>query len=237
LREGARIFDGDDLAKQSSPLGVGTGHVLASEFIMLTDAAMDKLERTEIRSLQTCLRERDDEGNTVSSKHESLPASEQWFEAAIRADIKRAGAGDGSWRSQLLPLRYNVRFVGCHPCRPPHGHAKQQQSDAPALRHQHLEHLPAHPLHKSFKFTVQAIEEIVGLGPEDELTLPNPLDREGSPVWVIDARGGWQRETIVRGWCANVGRHAIVSRVGRSCVGCAVREARALEIAVVIRVG
>jgi hypothetical protein len=236
-RTGARIFDGDYLAKQSSPLGVGTGHVLASEFIMLTDAAMDKLERLEVRSLQTMLRERDDEGKAVARKHESSPATEKWFEAAVRADIRREGADEGSWKSQMLPLRYNVRFVGCHPCRPPHGHAKHPQPGAPALRHRHLEHLPAHPLHQSFKFSVHAIEDIIDLGPEDELSLPNPLDREGSPVWVIDARGGWQRETLVRAWCANVGRHAIVSRVGRSCLGCAVREARALEIAVVIRVG
>jgi hypothetical protein len=56
-------------------------------------------------------------------------------------------------------------------------------------------------------------------------------------VWVIDARGERGREILVRTWCARWGRHAVVARVGRTCVGCAVREARAVGVGVVIRTG
>jgi hypothetical protein len=60
---------------------------------------------------------------------------------------------------------------------------------------------------------------------------------EDYEVWVIDARGERGREILVRAWCARWGRHAVVSRAGRTCVGCAVREARAVGVGVVIRIG
>jgi hypothetical protein len=229
-RSGERILDGDELAKESSPLGIGKGHVKASEFGMLTDQSLDGMEKTAISNLRLVLRRQDSDGDAE-------------YQAALRADVVREGASQEHGMTKLLPLRYNVRFVGGHPCRPPHGHAKPHDGhdgDGPqgqqSLKHRHLEHLPAHPLHKSFKHVRRSIEECLDLGPGDELTLPNPTDKEGSPVWVIDARGGRERETVVRAWCASVGRHAIISRVGKGCLGCAVREARALEVGIVIRV-
>lgn len=47
------------------------------------------------------------------------------------------------------------------------------------------------------------------------------------------------REMLARAWCAEKGVNAIVSRKGKGCVGCAVREAGALGVGwgVVLRVG
>jgi len=47
----------------------------------------------------------------------------------------------------------------------------------------------------------------------------------------------WTRDILVRSWCAEKGRNALIARVGRTCLSCAIREAKALEISVVIRVG
>ncbi|ETN40738.1 uncharacterized protein HMPREF1541_05018 [Cyphellophora europaea CBS 101466] len=239
LRNGERILDGDDMAKESSTLGVGKGHIMASEFGMLTDHAFNGMERMEVTNLRLILK-------WLPQPQQQQPGDrDQPYEAAVSASVAREGAGEHARKHKLLPLRYSVRFVGGHPCRPPHGHAKQAKQASPQdsgdklqplAAPKHLEHLPAHPLHKSYKYSLRSIEEVIDLGPGDELTLPNPTDKEASPVWVIDARGGWQRETLVRAWCASVGRHAIVSRVGVGCIACAVREARALEIGVIIRV-
>ena len=54
---------------------------------------------------------------------------------------------------------------------------------------------------------------------------------------IVDARGSSTKETFARAWCAYVGSHAIIGRAGRTCLACCIREAQALDVAVVIRVG
>ena len=55
-------------------------------------------------------------------------------------------------------------------------------------------------------------------------------------VLVLDARGDSALEVLARSWCAKVGEHALVGRVGRTCLACCVREARGLGVRVVVRV-
>ncbi|KAF1348775.1 hypothetical protein BDV97DRAFT_192370 [Delphinella strobiligena] len=43
-------------------------------------------------------------------------------------------------------------------------------------------------------------------------------------------------ELLARAWCARVGEHALVAKVGRTCLACCVREARGLGVKIVIRV-
>jgi len=45
------------------------------------------------------------------------------------------------------------------------------------------------------------------------------------------------KDILVRAWCAEKGRNAIIARVGRTCLSCAIREAKALEVGVIVRVG
>ncbi len=278
MREGERIFDGDLLSKESSPLGTGHGKVLSREFSMVTDHILDDLPRCEVRNVELML-----------SKHvgEQGDASEE-YTASVGFQIIEGGKaiGDGNIKQLRFPLKYNVHFVGAHPCRPPHGHVGVQNPRAgkpvgssitgslerpPSMegdatlatisneetvsppsedkhpvsasshskshhaKHKHAEHLPAHPLHKTYRYTVKSIAEVFELDQHD--WLPTPIDKEGGSAWVVDARGSWEREVLVRAWCAKVGRCAIVSRVGKGCLGCAIREAKALEVGIVIRIG
>ncbi|KAF2810375.1 uncharacterized protein BDZ99DRAFT_310291 [Mytilinidion resinicola] len=97
--------------------------------------------------------------------------------------------------------------------------------------------LPAHPLHASYKYRVVSVADVLEEGFEA------PVWEEGEDgvvevgeVLVLDARGEWDLELLARAWCAERGVHAIIGRVGRSCIGCCVREARGLGVRVVVRV-
>ncbi|KAF2499408.1 hypothetical protein BU16DRAFT_578984 [Lophium mytilinum] len=97
--------------------------------------------------------------------------------------------------------------------------------------------LPAHPLHASYKYRVVSVADVLEEG------LEVPVWDEGEDgvvevgeVLVLDARGEWGLELLARAWCAERGLHAVVGRVGRSCIGCCVREARGLGVRVVVRV-
>lgn len=270
MRDSERIFDGDLLSKESSPLGTGHGRVMSREFSMVTDHILDDLgPKCEVKNVELML-------NTGSGNKEDGSAE---YTALVGFQTLEGGkgAGEGELKQLRFRLKYKVHFVGGHPCRPPHGHvgmqspqakgpgessineilAKTQASESDTTttegattprddthhshskadhpKHKHAEHLPAHPLHKSYKYMVKSMAEIIELDQNDHL--PTPIDKEAGNVWIIDARGNWEREVLVRAWCAKVGRHAIVSRVGKGCLACAVREAKGLEIGIVIRIG
>ncbi|KPI36914.1 uncharacterized protein AB675_5965 [Cyphellophora attinorum] len=234
-----RIHDVDDVARQSSTLGVGKGHVLGREFNMVTDRDLDKSTAgrvPDVINLNLVLQEKESDVQE-NAEGKSL------HQASVIADVKEgSSAAEGTAVTVHLPLKWTIRFVAQHPCRPPHGHVKAPigatlQSDSPTtLKHKHAEHLPAHILHNSFKYALKCISDVLDISGDDETLLPDPTSKDDCEVWVVDARGGWEKEVLVRAWCAYVGLHAIISRVGRGCIGCAVREARALEVSVVIRV-
>lgn len=275
-REGDRIFDGESMAKESSPLGIGKGKVLSREFNMVTDKILDDATKTDgevdVKNIELMLH-----------RVEESKADEERYYANVSFQVSQAG---GEAKQKRLSLKHGAHFISAHPCRPPHGHlghassasattpgtvemldramgnlgvetdilspvSTTSTSDTPASpaqprpasqhgtshphKHDHLSHLPAHPLHKSFKYTPKSLAEVLSLGPND--WLPTPIDKEAGHVWIVDARGSWERDVVARAWCSWVGRDAIVSRVGKGCVGCAVREAKALEVGVIIRVG
>lgn len=60
---------------------------------------------------------------------------------------------------------------------------------------------------------------------------------EQEPVWILDARCCRDKEVFARAWCAAVGVNALIGRASRTCLACCVREARAVGVGVVIRVG
>ncbi|EED15346.1 conserved hypothetical protein [Talaromyces stipitatus ATCC 10500] len=62
-------------------------------------------------------------------------------------------------------------------------------------------------------------------------------EKEMEPIWILDARSSTHdKEVFARSWCAAVGVHALIGRVGRTCLACCIREARAIGVGVVIRV-
>jgi hypothetical protein len=113
----------------------------------------------------------------------------------------------------------------------------------------------AHPLHKSYPHKVVPVVDIL----DPDFLLPfalhtsksserllalskshdsdmDAIKNDKKSVLVLDARTSSDLELLARAWCAEKGLHALISRVGRTCLGCSIREARGLGINVVIRV-
>lgn len=115
--------------------------------------------------------------------------------------------------------------------------------------------LDAHLLHKLYSYKIIPVTDIL----DPDFLLPFELHTSKSSerilalsqsdyseadtiretkkaVLVLDARTSWDLEVLARAWCAERGLHALVSRVGRTCLACSIREARGLGIHIVIRV-
>lgn len=117
------------------------------------------------------------------------------------------------------------------------------------------EPMNAHPLHSTHKYKIVPATDILDANFLLPFTMhayaspapsaPNsPLEErdegvekdDSKTVLVLDARASKDLELLARAWCAEKGLHAIVGRVGRTCLGCCVREARGVGVNVVIRV-
>ncbi|KAL1311338.1 hypothetical protein AAFC00_001514 [Neodothiora populina] len=93
---------------------------------------------------------------------------------------------------------------------------------------------PCHPLHTaSYTMEIVPAATLLSLPIEDSFQRP-----EDGRVLVLDCRGAFceQLQLLARAWCAKVGQHAVVGKVGRTCLSCCIREARALDVCVVIRI-
>ena len=226
LRETVRIGDGPQMSKQSSVLGSGDGQILASEFAMPLDNALDALGHVQVKfeAMKMPLNGNADGGN--HGKH----GSDRFLASMNFTTTTTSGT-----QALHLQLKHDVHFITAQPCRPPHGHVA---SPTEIYSDHHLgrgHHLPAHPLHITYTYELKTAADLVtDRWPEP----PNPcaLEEYHGP-WIIDVRGSREKSLLARAWCAHVGRHAIVARVGKVCLGCCVREARALEVGIIIRIG
>lgn len=284
-RERPRIFDGDKLAMESTPLGIGKGGVMSSEFRMVTDRVLDDGVASEVTV--TDIRVHLSNTNaTAASSDDVLSAWAQFYVTISDPEL--------SDRPIARQVRYGldraVYFVTAHPCRLPHGHAtfpagsgEDAHHGQPHPRHKASEHLPAHPLHKTYKFVTKTLADIINNPYVDP---PACGSAGAAEIWLVDAReapsathastvidtstaagsgsvenagavaGGHagalpgstdrpdpadtqtrSKDILVRAWCAEKGQNALISRVGRTCLSCSIREARALEIGIVVRVG
>ena len=224
LREKSRIHDGAQVSIESSPLGTGQGKVVADEFSMPGLGLAHCGSESQITVREVVLQETPP--RAVS--HAKRPIDEP-LKASVHFTMKMIGEPSTSEAS--LRLIHDVYFVTAHPCRPPHGHAvhTSPRSDVHPS-HEHGESLPSHPLHDSYKYVLKAARDLLSATP------PNHADRKEA-VWIVDATTSRGNGIFVRAWCSQVGRHAIVSRVGRTCLSCSIREAKAIEVGVIVRVG
>ncbi|CAL5869121.1 uncharacterized protein PFLUO_LOCUS3349 [Penicillium psychrofluorescens] len=233
----ARIKQGGRVAMESTPLGMGD--ITAEAFTLPKDAAKTTAT-VDLKALHMSVN-----GYRTPNSQDIMVADE----ASMSFSVSSAGLTSPSMIS--LPLRYNVRFISAHECRPPLGSpcyqnpsASPEKDQSTTSRLYHCTRLPGHPLHKSFPY------RNVPLAALANMSAPPEVSRSSSPsatrgaeslpnldVWVIDARGDRTKETFARAWCASVGCHAIIGRSGRTCVACCIREARAVDIRVVLRVG
>lgn len=292
-----RIFDGEKIAIESTPLGIGKGGIRGAEFSMITDHILDDETKPQldVKDIRVHLSTSD---ATSSSPDHPLAA---WAEFDLTLTPRLIGSSSSQPEIITKKVRYGldraVYFITAFPCRLPHGHATFAPGSADADYEQHRqppkhkshEHIPAHPLHKTYKFVTKTLSDIVDQGANmTGAEPPNPCLSHDSEVWVVDARSPvmqsshqershseahylsnfystspsttqaspslveagsevnldkavhnqlWTRDILVRSWCAEKGRNALIARVGRTCLSCAIREAKALEISVIIRVG
>lgn len=65
-------------------------------------------------------------------------------------------------------------------------------------------------------------------------SMQEPVSTHLDCVLVIEALGVSDNEVFARSWCAQTGHHAIVANIKKTCMACAIREAYASCISVVI---
>ncbi|KAJ5166104.1 uncharacterized protein N7482_004885 [Penicillium canariense] len=225
----SRIKQGGKLALESSPLGMGD--ITAEAFTLPVDQPTSESTKVNLVHLTLLVRSPCKRGITACDQA-SLSFS-------LQSDTMPSAT------TASFPLKYNVRFISAHECcRPlgvtahhedvPRPHDRQQQQQQQSAPDQgKYRRLPGHPLHRSFPYQHVSLDSL-SQRPAPQLSSAPAGHPE---VLVIDARGCRAKETFVRAWCASVGCHAVIGRAGRTCVACCVREARALEVPVVVRVG
>ncbi|KAJ6087972.1 hypothetical protein N7467_006886 [Penicillium canescens] len=231
-----RIKQGAKLAIESSPLGVGD--ITAEAFTLpVEEPESSATSNDQVKLLSLSV-------NGIGSPCDDGKAFTPADEATVSFSIDEAEGAGGS-TTVSFALKYNVRFVSAHECRVPLGVAARNY-----LGREHVEgreptkpheskwtRLPGHPLHRSYSY------KYIPLACLSNTSAPQPTrssqDAEAPPtpeIIIIDARGSRDKETFVRAWCASVGCHAIISRSGRTCVACCIRQARAVDVPVVVRV-
>ncbi|KAL3472239.1 hypothetical protein BJX99DRAFT_8611 [Aspergillus californicus] len=230
-----RIKQGKKISLKSTPLGVGD---LTSGAFSLPVDVIDCESKIEI-NLQALMF---DVKRPQQPQNKTHPLLNQ--EATM---IFSLASQKTPLRSLVFHLTYNVRFIASHECRPPGGLilycapgvAKASSAASSPTRRRHLPRLPGHPLHRSYKYEVISLEALREPPQSDSHSAAAAFKRALTwhVILVLDARGGANQETFARAWCASAGYHAIIGRVGRTCLACCIREARAVKIRVVIRVG
>jgi hypothetical protein len=65
-------------------------------------------------------------------------------------------------------------------------------------------------------------------------TTPGAAHEEVQKVLAIEALGVSDNEVFARAWCAHHGHSAIIANIKKTCMACAIREAYAACISVVI---
>ncbi|PKS12174.1 hypothetical protein jhhlp_001472 [Lomentospora prolificans] len=205
--------DVTSMAERSDPLGPLADLIPVSEYKLILpdpDDIVDtvRIERLSFQALQGRLAD----------------PGPQWYDAMIQFAI------DGvSWP---LRLAYDVSFVSAWPC-----------INGP------------HPLFFDYAYSTIKADQIVNVhdwgglyglsSPQDASppglrmahgnAYPREIDDE-ERVLVVEAFGVRDNEVLVRAWCAHWGLSAIVADVRKTCVACAIREAYAATLTVVILV-
>ncbi|KAJ5557273.1 hypothetical protein N7494_001188 [Penicillium frequentans] len=220
-----RIKQGGRLALDSTPLGMGD--ISADAFTLPVDQPATSGSAPIVRLEALILPVHTPRRRNIIKSDEASISFALEMESESKSESKAP-------TTITLPLRYNVRFISGHECRPPLGflsHHQDKRDKAETSDWSEFKRLPGHPLHRSYTYKNVSLESL----PQQPAPAANT---DGShEVIVIDARGSRNKETFVRAWCASVGSHALIGRVGRTCIACCVREARAINVQVVVRVG
>ncbi|KAF2434656.1 hypothetical protein EJ08DRAFT_605143 [Tothia fuscella] len=219
----ARIEDADAVASDSSFLaGNELKDTKPGDFTLPQDSTELRNLSIRFRSLQLDLVR---ESNLVDVTTPSFSASLRFSSGSISDSF---GLGH-----PLIKLDHLITFISAFPCTTPPAEKLQVlkgNRDAPSLGA-----LPAHPLHISQTYRTVPATTILTTTYDLAIAI-DKLSTEKS-ILIIDARGDTVLELASRAWCSSHGEHALISRVGVTCLACSVREARALAVKIVIRIG
>ncbi|KAK6526686.1 hypothetical protein TWF281_009889 [Arthrobotrys megalospora] len=128
-------------------------------------------------------------------------------------------------------LKYESSFIASYPCHPLNPAGPLELNTL--LLKSSLTRTTAHPIHRSYKFTVV---DATGL-PEHSPVRRSECESKDYFVTVINAKGvGQDLYVYAKAWCSRWGVDAVVSRSSRTCLSCAIREAYAIAVDVVIDV-
>ncbi|GAQ03854.1 hypothetical protein ALT_1175 [Aspergillus lentulus] len=239
-----RIKQGNKISVESTPLGLGS--LVSGEFTLPVDDVPEAKSPVDVKFNALTFSTKEERRN--SNQH-TMVARKATMNFSLRSEASTTTT------DVSFPLTYNVNFVTSHACRLPPGLASYQHNasldieDDKGDRSRSLSpaeafslkygRLPGHPLPSSYRYKYLALDDLPG--PEGS-SIAKVFEHAGfdltvDEVFIVDARRCAEKEALARSWCASVGYDAIIGRTGRTCLGCCIREARALAVKVVIRVG
>ncbi|GAB7344793.1 hypothetical protein MBLNU457_3256t1 [Dothideomycetes sp. NU457] len=199
---------------------------------------------------------------TASGSYELTPAPAGSVPASPTLDATPASTATCTFvsasNSRLPPLRlalrYESQFVAAWACFPRNGgHSRTGSKEVDinwglrgeVRKDKDLPARPCHALWKEYDWIIEPVAAVLSeaerIAAYVEQYLPSSdhvkddTDEE-KVVLVLDCRGAKDLEVLGRAWCASLGVNAVVGREGRTCLGCCVREARGLDVGVVLRV-
>ncbi|PYH46064.1 uncharacterized protein BP01DRAFT_356234 [Aspergillus saccharolyticus JOP 1030-1] len=232
-----RIKQGSKVSLESTPLG--PGDLTSGAFTLPLDDQSDSALKVKITFEDLIFRVK--EQYPPSAEHQMAVVDLATAHFCLSSDTTATPT------KVFFPLKYNVQFISSHECRPPGGmitHPRAQStsggngrspspSSSSSDRHRH-HRLPGHPLHCRYAYRWVHLPSLVEeFSAHDQIRSAFDLEE----TLILDARGSAEKEAFVRAWCASVGYHAIIGRAGRTCLSCCIREARALQVKVIIRTG
>ncbi|KAK6348773.1 hypothetical protein TWF730_009544 [Orbilia blumenaviensis] len=128
-------------------------------------------------------------------------------------------------------LKYESSFVTSYPCHSPNP-AEPLEFDK-LLSKSNLIRTTTHPIHHSYRFEVVEATKL----PEHSPVRRTKCESKDYFVTVINAKGvGQDLYIYAKAWCSRWGVDAVISRASRTCLSCAIREAYAIAVDVVIDV-
>ncbi|RAL16160.1 uncharacterized protein BO97DRAFT_384223 [Aspergillus homomorphus CBS 101889] len=230
-----RIKHGSKLSLESTPLG--PGDLTSGAFTMPLDEQSESASQLKLTFDDMVFRVKAQQ--PPSADHQIVVVDQVTMHFTLPSDTATPA-------KVSFPLTYNVQFISSHECRPPggmiaHPHAKSpsgharspSSSSSSSDRHRH-HRLPGHPLHCRYAYRWVHLPSLAEeFSASDQIRSAFDLEE----TLILDARGSSEKEAFARAWCASVGYHAIIGRAGRTCLSCCIREARALQVKVLIRTG
>ncbi|KAK8862398.1 hypothetical protein PGQ11_008633 [Apiospora arundinis] len=205
--------DVTSMSERSDPLGPPAEVFPVKEYELLTPYVKDDVDAVRVKLLSL---------RRLSEHHQDR--GPRWFDASIQFTID-----DTPWP---LHLTYDVSFINAWPC-----------SEGP------------HPLFFDYVYTEMKVDEIVHLQDWGNLAGLNERSANSTPVGgskpfrppiipdddeervlVVEAFGAKDNEVLARAWCSHWGHSAVVADISKTCMACAIREAYAATLTVVILV-